>query len=170
MFVYSIKGQNLKLYTSIAVSLLAVILVISFVPPASVASYENQETLAVGNAAVEPNFKKIKTNEDRIAFLSQYGWKCESAPCDATDWIIPVTFDPMYEKYNEMQLQEGLDLSLYKGKNVKRYRYVVTNYEHPGTVYATLILYKDRVIGGDLSSSTGEPFTHGFTKGNDFPG
>ena len=56
-----------------------------------------------------------------------------------------------------------LDLSKYKGKTVQRYTYEITNYpDYSGTVYANIIIYKSRVIGGDICSSDVEGFIQGF--------
>ena len=58
-----------------------------------------------------------------------------------------------------------LDLSKYKKKNVMRYTYEVTNYEGAnGTVYANILVYRNRVIGGDICSADMKGFIHGFEK------
>ena len=57
------------------------------------------------------------------------------------------------------------DLSKYKGKEVTRYTFAVTNYpNYKGTVMANVILWRNRVIGGDLCSSDVTGFIHGFEK------
>ena len=43
--------------------------------------------------------------------------------------------------------------------------YVVTNYEgYSGLVYANLLIYRNRVIGGDVCSADTSGFIHGFEK------
>ena len=65
--------------------------------------------------------------------------------------------------YNEVQKSQGLDLSKFKGKTAMRYTYSITNYpDYSGTVYANVIIYKNRVIGGDVCSADVEGFIHGF--------
>ena len=71
----------------------------------------------------------------------------------------------MFVSYNEIQKQQGLDLIKYKNKEVMRYTYEITNYEgYSGTVYATLIVYRNKVIGGDVCSADVKGFIHGFIK------
>ena len=64
-----------------------------------------------------------------------------------------------------MQQLQGLDLSDYKRKSVTRYTYLITNYpNYEGKVYANLLIYKDRVVGGDVCSADVNGFIHGFSK------
>lgn len=168
MFIYSIKGQNLKLYLSIAVSVLAVVLVIAFVPTASNDYLYPEEILPAVKNMEPADFKNIATNEDRVAFLKQFGWEVDENAREVIEVTIPVNFDPIYEKYNQLQIGEGLDLEKYKGKTVKRYTYLVNNYDYEGTVLANILIYKERVIGGDICSASVDGFVHGLTKGNNF--
>lgn len=168
MFIYTVKGQNLKLYFSIIISVLAVILVTTLIPSNSKDYVYPGQDLSVGKTLSPADFKNIKTNEDRIAFLKNYGWEVEKEAREVTEVIIPVRFDPIYEKYNELQIGEGLDLEKYKGKTVKRYTYLVNNYEYDGTVLANILIYKNQVIGGDISSANLDGFVQGFTKGSNF--
>ncbi|MBO7302715.1 MAG: DUF4830 domain-containing protein, partial [Clostridia bacterium] len=113
----------------------------------------------------EINYSKIKTNEDRIAFLSQFGWKVKEDSVDQIEVVIPEKFDKVFTGYNEIQKRQGLDLSKYKGKTVMRYTYEITNYENEnGKVYANVIVYRNKVIGGDICSADVGGFIHGFEK------
>ena len=168
MFIYSVKGQNLRLFFSIFFSVLALFIVIALVPAGSDDYVYPDEVLPAVKNMAPADFKNIKTNEDRIAFLKKFGWEVDENARDVVEVTIPVTFDPIYEKYNQLQIGEGLDLEKYKGKTVKRYTYLVNNYDYNGTVLANLIIYKDRVIGGDICSAAMDGFVHGFTKGNNF--
>ena len=167
MFILTVKGQNLKLYLSVFISVLAVILVIGLVP-ASTSSTDTAEATETIKKIKENDFENVKTNKDRVNFLKKYGWDVEEEARAVEQVIIPVTFDPIYEKYNELQVGEGLDLEKYKGKTVKRYTFLVNNYEYDGTVLANLLIYKNKVIGGDISSADLDGFVHGLTKGNKF--
>ena len=63
--------------------------------------------------------------------------------------------------YNEIQKQQGLDLTKYQKKTAKRYTYKVTNYpNYEGTVYANIIIYRDKVIAGDICSADSRGFIH----------
>ena len=58
-----------------------------------------------------------------------------------------------------------MDLAPYKGKEVLSYTYTVTNYEgYSGKVLATVLVYRDLVIGGDICSESSNGFVNGFEK------
>ena len=120
------------------------------------------------NAAVDVasyQFNKIKTDEDRIEFLAQFGWETTKTPIEQTEFTIPETFDRVMMGYNEIQKNQGLDLSRYENKKVTRYTYEVTNYEgYEGKVYANVIVYRDKVIAGDICAADPLGFVHGFER------
>jgi hypothetical protein len=88
-----------------------------------------------------------------------------SEPKETVEVTIPSEFDKIFTGYNEIQRRQGLDLSDYKKKKVMRYTYEVTNYEgETGTVYANLLVYRNRVIGGDICSADVKGFIHGFER------
>ena len=149
MFVYSVKANTLKFVGVISVALAALVTIILLIP-----EYAPKTTAAIASNVSEYNYDKIKTNEDRVAFLEQFGWEVESDPIEEVALKIPSEFDKVMNSYNELQKRGGLDLSKYRGKEVVRYTYAVTNYpNYDGKVVANVILYKNRVIGGDISSS-----------------
>ena len=117
------------------------------------------------SADVEIKYDGVKSNEERIAFLSQFGWEVKGEPVETEEVTIPSEFDKIFTGYNEIQRRQGLDLSKYKKKKVTRYTYEITNYEgYEGTVYANILVYRNRVIGGDVCSADVEGFIHGFQK------
>ena len=157
MFIYSMRATTIKFFAVICVALVTLITLISFVPTYG-------ESAAVSKDG-EINYEKIKTNEDRIDFLRQFGWEVKSEPITASEVRIPSEFDKVFTGYNEIQKRQGLDLSKYKNKNVMRYTYELTNYEgFDGTVYVNMIVYRNRVIGGDVCSADVTGFIHGFEK------
>lgn len=100
---------------------------------------------------------------ERIAFLEKFGWQIEPDSESVKDSAIPAEFDDVYKSYNEIQKAQGFDLSAYAGKPVKIYSLKVQNYpENSEYVYATLILYDGRLIGGDIHSTALDGFMHGF--------
>lgn len=110
---------------------------------------------------------RASTAEERIAYLSQFGWSVEEDPVEVTEIIIPETFDETYTAYNELQKAQGFDLSLYAAKRVKRWTYRVTNYpeyENLDCIQATLLVFDGQVIGGDICSTQLDGFMHGFVK------
>ena len=114
---------------------------------------------AAASAAVSP--KGIKTNEDRIAYLSSYGWMVSDQPVSVEELIIPEEFDDTYSQYLELQAAQGFDLTEYAGKRVKRYTYQVNNYPTGESgIQAGLLIYKNTVIGGDVLSAQLGGFIH----------
>ena len=52
---------------------------------------------------------KAETNDERIGFLQQFGWTVNAEPIEISEVTIPRTFNEVYEKYNEIQKQQGMD-------------------------------------------------------------
>ena len=105
---------------------------------------------------------KLKTAADRIAFLGEIGWEVQEEPIEFREVMIPEEFDETYQTYNELQLKQGFDLEKYAGKRVMKYSYLVLN--HPSGeegVVATLLVYKGKLIGGDVTSPKVEGFLEG---------
>ena len=158
MFVYSLRASTLKFFGVTTLAIVALVTLLVFIPTA-----EPVISDGVLEAVEEVHFDKIKTAEDRIAFLRQFGWEVETVPVEEAEVTIPAEFDKIFTGYNEIQKRQGLDLSDYKKKKVTRYTYEVANYkEADGVVYANLLVYRNRVIGGDLCSADVTGFIHGF--------
>jgi len=91
------------------------------------------------------------TEEDQISYLAALGWQVEPTPMETLTFTLPSPLSEAYLEYNELQLEQGFDLSAYAGKDVIRYSYAVLNY--PGRsedVQADLYLCADTIIGGDI--------------------
>ena len=161
MFVYSMRGGTVKLIGVICVALTVLITLIAFVPTFSIAS--DPATSAAGNAAY--SYERVKTAGDAAGFLSQFGWTVSSEPLETKTVTVPSEFDKVFAAYNEIQKAQGLNLLKYRGKEVTRYTFCVTNYpDYEGTVYASVLVYRNRVIGGDICSADVSGFVHGFEK------
>lgn len=118
-------------------------------------------TDSVGTAANAVS-DKVKTNEDKIAYLESFGWQVKQEPVAVEELMIPEEFDSTYEEYLALQTEQDFDLSRYSGKRVKRFTYEITNYPTGETgVQASLLIYKDRVIGGQVLSAKLDGFLHG---------
>lgn len=108
---------------------------------------------------------KVSTAEERVLFFSQFGFTVNEEPCEVKEIVIPAEFDEVYSKYNELQKEQGLDLTKYAGARVKHWSYEITNYEgyenRPGVIRGNILVYKDTVIGCDISSTE----MNGFMKG-----
>ena len=117
------------------------------------------------SANLRPSDKNVVTNEDRVAFLSEYGWIVDEQPVEFEEVLIPEQFEGVFEDYNGMQKSQGYDFTKYKGRRVMRYSYNITNYPNiKENVRATLFIYKNTVIGGDVASVNLDGFMHGFQK------
>ena len=105
---------------------------------------------------------RASTPEKRVKFLSECGWEVDPASEQAQEILIPERFSPVYEEYNQLQIQQGYDLSDYAGRSCTMYTYTVTNYPDQGqTVLADLYIYKNQVIGGDVHSTNLDGFMIG---------
>lgn len=159
MFVYSLRAGTVKLIGVICVALTVLITLIAFVPTYSIPSQ------TAGASEVSYSYDKIKSAEDAAQFLSQFGWTVQAEPIEVREVTLPAEFDKILSAYNELQREQGLDLSKYKRKQVTRYTFAVTDYEgYEGTVYANVLVYRNRVIGGDICSADVTGFVHGFEK------
>ena len=160
MFVYSLRASTVKLVGVVCVALTVLITLIAFVPTYSLSS---QASANAGDSEVSYSYDKVKTADDVISFLSQFGWEVAKEPVEVKTVTIPGEFDKVFSAYNEMQKEQGLNLSKYKNKDATRYTFAVTNYKgYEGTVYANVIVYRNRVIGGDVCSADVSGFVHGF--------
>lgn len=131
-------------------------LIPTYEPVSGVSAFADSENIT---------YTGVKTNEDRVEFLEQFGWTVDSTPVEEKEIVIPSEFDQVMSDYNNMQKQQGLDLEKYRRKTVTKYTYNVTNYEnYTGTIYANILVYRGRVIGGDISTADVSGFSHGFSK------
>lgn len=104
-------------------------------------------------------------NDGRVQFLKDFGWEVTTSPTQTGQVRIPEETTEVFDRYNNLQKSQGYDLSSYAGKNVMRYVYQVSNY--PGStqpVYATVLVYKDKVIGGDVTDTSAHGQIRGFKK------
>lgn len=83
-------------------------------------------------------------------FFKQFDLEINPSSVQKVSITIPSEFNKVYERYNQLQLSQGLDLSNYKGENVERYTYDVTNYPSGADVKANVIILNNKVIAGDL--------------------
>ncbi|MCD7755998.1 MAG: DUF4830 domain-containing protein [Firmicutes bacterium] len=126
-------------------------------------------TLLSGGEDTEPTVSTgVANNDARVAFLKAFGWEVTTSPVESSQVRIPADSTEVFERYNALQKSQGYDLSAYPGKTVMRYVYQVNNY--PGAtepVYATLLIYKDQVIGGDITDTSAKGVVRGFRMPDD---
>ena len=102
-------------------------------------------------------------NDGRVQFLKSFGWEVAASPVESGQVRIPQEGGEVFDRYNALQKSQGYDLSPYAGKTVMRYVYKIKNY--PGAtdpVYATLLILKDQVIGGDVTDTAAKGVIRGF--------
>ena len=117
-----------------------------------------------GGEAAPTAAAAVTSNDDRVTFLESFGWDVAASPVETGQVRIPLDSTEVFSRYNALQKSQGYDLSAFAGKNVMRYVYQVSNY--PGAtepVYATLLIYKDQVIGGDVTNTAATGHIQGFT-------
>ena len=114
------------------------------------------------SAPAAPNPKGVRSNQDRIDYLSAYGWQVSPEPVATQELLIPKEMDDSYTEYLALQTGQGFDLQKYAGKRVKRYTYEVLNYPTgEAGVQANLLICKNTVVGGEVLSPQLDGFLHG---------
>jgi hypothetical protein len=155
MFITSIKVTKQKLIAAVAIAGLVLVGLIVLI---AVSGGDRGQA-----ASALPSVKNIKTEKNRVDFLPSCGWQVSLENAQCQEVLIPGTFDEVFLRYNEMQKAEGFDLMQLRNKRVMRYTYTVTNYPNgEDGVQATLLIYKDKIVGGDICSTRMGGFMHGF--------
>ena len=102
-------------------------------------------------------------NDARVKFLKDFGWDVANSPVESSQVRIPDQASEVFDRYNQLQKSQGYDLSKLAGKNAMRYVYKVNNY--PGAtepVYATILVYKNQIVGGDVTDTAAKGKVQGF--------
>ena len=126
--------------------------------------------LLLGGNAEPTAAAQVSGNDARVQFLKDKGWEVSASPQESSQVRIPKEANQVYERYNALQKSQGYDLSEYAGKTVMRYVYKVNNY--PGAtepVYATLLVHKNQVIGGDITDTAAKGIVQGLQKTEQIP-
>lgn len=94
-------------------------------------------------------------------FLASYGWETESTPIESVEISIPDEFDDVYNNYNILQKEAGLDLEKYKGCKAVRYTFIILNYpEIKENVHGNVIMVEGKPVAGDISTVALDGFMH----------
>ena len=105
----------------------------------------------------------ITNNDGRVRFLESFGWSVTTTPVESSQVRIPGETSQVFDRYNALQKSQGYDLTAYAGKTVMRYVYKINNYPNATEpVYATLLIYKDQVSGGDITDTAAKGTIQGF--------
>ena len=107
----------------------------------------------------------VSNNDARVKFLTDFGWDVSTSPTESSQVKIPEESTEVFDRYNALQKSQGYDLSQYAGKTVMRYVYKINNYPNATEpVYATLLVYKNQIIGGDITNTAANGVIQGFKK------
>lgn len=112
----------------------------------------------------------VSNNDARVEFLKKFGWDVSSSPVESSQVRIPEEKGEVFDRYNQLQKSQNYDLTQYAGKNVMRYVYKVNNFpDATEPVYATVLVYKNQVIGGDITDTAAGGKVQGFKRNTDTP-
>ena len=113
----------------------------------------------------DPAVTTMSDNDNRVQFLQSLGWDVTTSPKEASQVKIPKEQTPVYSRYNDLQKSQGYDLTEYAGKTVMRYVYEVSNFpDAQQPVYATILVYKNKIIGGDITDTGAKGVIQGLKK------
>ena len=116
-----------------------------------------------GKDSTQTSAPAASSNDQRVQFLKSFGWEVTTSPKESSQVKIPKESSEVFDRYNALQKSQGYDLSEYAGKKVMRYVYQVNNY--PGAtqpVYATVLVHKNNIIGGDITDTAARGRIQGF--------
>lgn len=116
-----------------------------------------------GGEETQTTAAPVTNNDARVGFLTNFGWEVTNSPAESSQVRIPEETTEVFDRYNQLQKSQGYDLTAYAGKNVMRYVYKVNNYPNATEpVYATVLVYKNQVIGGDITDTAAGGKVQGF--------
>lgn len=119
--------------------------------------------LGGGHSAQTTSISAVSSNDARVEFLKNFGWDVTTSPAESSQVRIPENTTEVFDRYNELQKSQGYDLSQYAGKKVMRFVYKINNYPNASEpVYATILVYKNQVIGGDITDTAAGGKVQGF--------
>lgn len=100
--------------------------------------------------------------DENIKFLNDFGWVVSEAVIETEKIEIPFVFDEVFNNYNQLQIEAGLDLTKYKGKKGIRYTYEVLNYPQKinDVVRANVICINSKPVAGDIMTTSINGFMH----------
>ena len=116
-----------------------------------------------GRGEAKTTSAAVSNNDARVKFLTDLGWEVPTSPAVSSQVRIPENATEVFDRYNQLQKSQGYDLTQYAGKSVMRYVYKINNF--PGAtepVYATLLVYKNQIIGGDVTNTAAGGKVQGF--------
>ena len=107
MFIYSVRASTVKF---VALTLFLAVII------GGVAISTETGVVSAVSLATEIDYSNIKTKENRIGFMKNFGISVDEASEEEEAFLMPENFDRVILGYNELQKKQGLDLSKYKYK------------------------------------------------------
>ena len=145
MFVLKVKLMPSKRMFLVCGAIIAAIVLVCVICSASAAG-RTPDTATCDEAG---EYSLSAANEqEQIDFLGNFGLEADRL-VSADNITIPSEFNSVYDDYNELQRQIGLDLSRYKGENAEKYVYALKG---ENADFAVILVKNNRVIGGHLTS------------------
>ena len=144
MVVFSIgkrRGVKIAIISVFAVFLTVLCVVIALEKKEAVPDYATADEIG-------RYFTEASDTDAQVKFLTQFGIRVNTKTKKSDEVTIPADFKDVYNEYNELQKQAGLDLSPFRGEQVSRVVYKLKDKEK----YVTLLIFKAHVIGGHLST------------------
>ena len=89
-----------------------------------------------------------ESTEEIEKFLAVFGIDADMESEESDTVRIPLEFNEAYSNYNKLQQKIGLDLSPFKGENVRRLIYKLKDKEKQ----VTLLVFRKHIIGGHICS------------------
>lgn len=116
-------------------------------------------------AVQSPVSHQVKNGNQRIEYLSQWGWEVAETPLATQTMKIPDVLTEDYATYVQMQIQQGFpSLGEFCGGDVIQYTYQVLNYPTGQEgVQVNLLCYESQVIAGEVLSPEINGFLHGLS-------
>lgn len=150
------KKRSRILFLTFGVLILTVAVIVSII------IFGNLNKPVVKNNGKEIS-ARIESTEDIIKFAGELGWAVSEKPQSVKKIIIPLQFNDLYSNYNDLQKEIGLDLQPYAGKECQYYSFSVNNYPNNKDVTMNIIVYGNRIIGGDISENIYKGFMYGLS-------
>ena len=155
---FRLKKKNILIALAVIVGLTAILLI-------AFSGGDKKKSDSKKKSEISESELCGETENDRIDFLEKMGYKTTGESTEQRDVVVPYEFNDVYLNYNAIQKNQGFDLSNYCGCRATQYCYEITNYDgYDKTVYAHILVFEGKIIGGDIAAAELNGFMHGFKK------
>lgn len=150
MFVFTVKSGLKSKKAKVILCATAVVLCLFIVfTCVSVADYTPKSKASINGFG---EYSTVVETEEQAKQFAQQFYEVEQL-YTLYEVYVPITFNDRYEQYNQLQKAQGLDLEPYKGEKCRLYMYLLADFEIENEqAFMSVMVYRDRVIGGDISS------------------